>query len=445
VRLSRSTFAAALTVVAFSPALAHAEECDVSGTIEANPLRIDGIFFSYRINGPAALAERLNEVAGMGRKVTAHVDKGASEGFLHNHYPVTLLSVSGHATAPTELYCDPELDAISRESIPPETEFTITGAEGDWMDVRLADGKTGYVPASFTSVGEDHVLARDIGRDVLGPLFAKTSAHSDARTFHPDGLYFEGTVTSLDPPAPLASLAQRLVGSAVVRPSLGVHKAGTPDGKFDVPGFTIRLTTPGAPIGAEPLPGDENFTFLADLKSLAYIFVAPFKTDQFDYLDPGNVYYPAIAYRIAPTAESDAEPTQDVALRVLPEAYTPADASLAHPKNGADRDKKLMAAIQDHKAALRVEASLDGGKTWTPLVRISMDQTLPMDNEAFHYYPDLVGRGLIPQGVVNALRAEVYPDSQAARPQTDAERAADTAPKQAPEKGIVDALPPVGN
>jgi hypothetical protein len=73
-----------------------------------------------------------------------------------------------------------------------------------------------------------------------------------------------------------------------------------------------------------------------------------------------------------------------------------------------------------------------------------------MDNEAFHYYPDLAGRGLIPQGIVNALRAELYPESQAARPQTTEERDAEDAAKAAakaapaaPEKGIVDALSPI--
>ncbi len=434
----------AFVVVALAPAAVHAEERQVSGTIEADPLRIEGLLGSYTITGPAALAQRLNEVAGMGRTVTASVDiDSPGVGLLRKTYAATLVSVSGHATAPAQLVSDPTPGSSAIESVGPETQLTITGSDNDMLEVRLADGKTGYVPASFTSVGQDHTIARDIGRDILGPIFAKTSAANDARTFHPDGLYFEGKVTSLSPPSPvLANLAQRLVGSAVVRPSLGVHKAGTPDGKLDIPGFTIRLTTTGAAIGPEPLPGDENFTFLADLKSLGDIVVAPFVTDQFDYLDPGNTYYPAVPYRIAPTSESDQEPTQNVSLRVVPEPFTPTDPALAHPKNGDQRDQKLELAVQEKKAALRIEAQIGGG-AWTPLVRISMDQSIPMDNEAFRYYPDLAGRGLIPQGAVNAIRAEVYPDSQAARPQTAAERAADEAASanKAPlSKGIVDAL-----
>ncbi len=357
--------------------------------------------------------------------------------------------MSGHATAPSQLLSSPGSDASELEAIGPETEYTITGVSGDFMQVKLADGKTGYVPTSFASVGEDHWLARDIGEDILGPLFAHTSASSDARTFHPDGFYFEGTVTSLDPAGPLAKLAGRLVGSAVVRPSLGAHKAGTPDGKFDIPGFTIRLTTTGAAIGPNPEPGDENFTFLAGLKSLANLATAPFTENQFDYLDPGNTYYPAIAYRIAPSSATDSEPAQDISLRVVPEAFTPSDATLVKPKNGNQRDAKLKLAVQEHKAALRIEGQVKGGQ-WTPLVRITMDKPITMDNEAFHYYPDLAGRGLIPQGVVNALRAELYPASQAARPKTGAERTAEddakaAAAKAAASKGFLDRLTHIGD
>jgi len=454
---SRSLSAALLALMVSSPALAHAEERDVSGTIEANPLRIESLFATYIVTGPDSLTQSLRAVAGMGRSVTARLDVGGGTGLIEKKYTASVLSLSGHATAPSQLLSSPASDASGLEAIGPETEYTITGVSGDFMRVELADGKTGYVPASFASVGQDHPIARDIGKNILGPIFAHTSASNDARTFHPDGFYFEGKVTSLDPSGPLANLASRLVGSAVVRPSLGAHKAGTPDGKFDIPGFTIRLTTTGAPIGPNPNPGDENFTFLAGLKSLANLATAPFTENQFDYLDPGNTYYPAISYRIAPSSATDSEPTQDISLRVVPEAYTPSDPSLAKPTNGDQRDAKLELAVKEHKAALRIEGQVKGG-AWTPLVRITMDQPITMDNEAFHYYPDLAGRGLVPQGVVNALRAELYPESQAARPQTAAERAADAAKsaaakatsgaaiaKPTPAKGFIDQLTHMGD
>lgn len=480
----RLVVAAALIALASSPAVARADQWDVSGTLQANPLRIESLFATYKIEGPADLVQRLGEVAGMGRSVSATVESDASgTGLFHQDYTVNLVSVSGHTTAPTTVLESPSAGAKVVSTLDPETDFTVksagssatpSGAAGAFYQVQLKDGTTGYVPASFTSIGEDHTVSRAVASDVLGPIFAKTSADNDARTFHPDGFYFEGKVTSLNPPAPFATLAQRMLGSAVVRPSLGVHKAGTPDSKLDIPGFTIRLVETGATVGPEPSPGDENFTFLASLKSLADIAIAPFLSNQFDYFDPGNTYYPAIAYRISPTSASDSEPTQNVWLRVVPEAFTPDDASLAHPTNGDQRDAKLLAGVKEHKAALRIEVQLDQslatkllddvetlaqtrsivaawqGQPWTPLVRISMDQSIPMDNEAFRYYPDLAGRGLVPQGVVNALRAEVYPKSQAARPATTAEREADDAAKaaakaaktpQAPEKGIVDELP----
>jgi hypothetical protein len=455
---SRSLFAALLALTVSSPAMARAEERDVSGTIEANPLRIQTRFAIYIITGPDSLTQSLRAVAGMGRSVTTRLDVGKAGllGVLEGKYTASVVSVSGHATAPSQLLTSPASDASGLEAIGPETEYTITGVSGDFMQVKLADGKTGYVPASFASVGEDHWLARDIGKDILGPIFAHTSASNDARTFHPDGFYFEGKVTSLDPKGPLAKLASRLVGSAVVRPSLGAHKTGTPDGKFDVPGFTIRLTTTGAAIGPNPNPGDQNFTFLAGLESLANLATAPFTENQFDYLAPGNTYYPAISYRIAPNSATDSEPTQDISLRVVPEAFTPSDATLVKPTNGDQRDAKLKLAVQEHKAALRIEGQIKGGN-WTPLVRITMDEPLAMDNEAFHYYPDLAGRGLIPQGVVNALRAELYPASQAARPTTGAERTAEDAAKAAaakaaaageakptPMKGFIDRLKRIG-
>lgn len=410
--------------------MARAEERNVTGTIEASPLRIKAFLKTYIITGPDSLTQSLSAVAGMGRRVSARLDVGVGSGFIEKEYMASVLSVSGHATAPSQLLSSPRSDASGVQALGAQAEYTITGVDGDFTQVKLADGKTGYVPTSFASVGEDHWIARFIGKNVLGPIFAHTSDKSSARTFHPDGVYFEGKVTSLDPPAPFAKLASRLVGSAVVRPSLGAHKTGTPDGKFDIAGFTIRLTTTGAAIGPNPNPGDQNFTFLAGLKSLANLATSPFTQNQFDYLDPGNAYYPAIAYRIA--SASDGEPTQDISLRVVPEPFTPSDASLANPTNGDQREAKLRLAVQEHKAALRIEAKVKGG-AWTPLVRIAMERPITIDNEAFHYYPDLAGRGLIPQGVVNALRAELYPASQAARPQTAEERAQEDAAKAAEE------------
>jgi hypothetical protein len=435
-------FAASLLAVAFSTAIARAEEREVSGTIEADPLRIKAFLKTYIITGQDPLAQSLDAVAGMGRRVTARLDVGVGSGFIEKKYLARVLSVSGHATAPSPLLSAPRSDATRLETVGAQTDYTITGVDAGFMRVELPGGQTGYVPASFVSVGADHWIARKIGRDILGPIFGRTSAKKEARTFHPDGFYFEGAVTSLDPPAPYAALANRLVGSAVVRPSLGAHEAGSPDGKFDVAGFTIRLTTTGAPIGPDPSPGDQNFTFLAGLKSLAHIVISPFTQNQFDYLDPTNVYYPAISYRVAGEA-------REISLRVVAEPYTPSDPALVTPRNGAQRDAKLKLAVQERKAALRIEGKIEGG-AWTPLVRIAMERPLSMDNEAFRYHPDLAGRGLIPQGAVNALRATVYPASQAARPRTAAERAAGdsgTASPSAPTptKGFADRLTRIGD
>ncbi len=439
-RPSRLLLAASFLAM-LSPATARAEERDVTGTIEANPLRIESFLKTYIITGEDPLTRSLSAVAGMGRRVTARLDVGAGSGFIKKEYLASVLSVSGHQTAPSQLLSEARGDAAGSTTVGPQTDYTITGVEGDFVKVQLADGKTGYVPASFASVGEDHWIARRIGKFVLGPIFAHTSGKKEARTFHPDGLYFEGKVTSLDPPAPFASLADRLVGSAIVRPSLGAHEEGTPDGKFDVAGFTIRLTTTGAPIGPDPNPGDQNFTFLAGLKGLRNLVTSPFTQNQFDYLDPTNTYYPAIAYRVA------GEP-KEISLRVVAEAYTPSDASLATPANGVQRDAKLKLAVQEGKAALRIEGRIGDG-TWTPLARIAMEREVEMDNEAFRYYPDLAGRGFVPQGVVNALRAELYPFSQAARPKTEAERAQEDAAKAeaskpSPTRGFADQLTPIG-
>lgn len=449
--LSRASLAA--LVLAAAPAVASAAEWEVTGKVEANPLRIETFMDTYEVKGPADLVARLQAVAGMNRTVTARVESDSpGRGLFHAAYEVGLVSLSGYSTAPTAVRSEPSSNAPTTSTLDPMKDFKVVGTAGDFLQVQLADGTRGYVPAGFTSIGEDHPIARAIAESILGPIFAHTSRNNDARTFHPDGLYFEGKVTSLNPSGELGAIAQRLVGSAVVRPSLGAHKDGQPDSKIDIPGFTIRLTAPGAAIGPNPEPGDENFTFLADLTSLGKLVVAPFVTNQFDYFDAKNVYYPGgVSYKVA---SSSGQP-RDVQLRVVPEAFTPSDPALAHPTNGAQRDQKLEAAVREGKAALRIEAQLDGG-AWTPVARISMEKPLTMDNEAFHYYPDLAGRGLVPQGTVNALRAELYPQSQAARPANEAERRAEDEAKAAeaakgktgreleqeagPRKGIADAL-----
>jgi hypothetical protein len=460
---SRSVrFVCAVAGLTLFPLVASAQELPVKGTLEDNPLRIVSGLTTYTIDGQGALVDHVRAVASLGRSVAASVksDAPATHDLLSTNSTVGLVSIGGRTTANTALFADHSASAAQLEKLDVESPITLTdvvvapgsGASQEWFKVTLGDGSSGWVPAGFVAIGTDDPMVRAVAHAIAAPIFAHTSAANDARTFHPDGLYFQGTAKSLSPGAPFTNEAKRMEGAAVIRPSEGVHKAGAPDAR-DVLGFTIRLTTAGVAIGPEPQPGDENFTFLAWAQNLAEIPIALFVADSYDYFSPKNQYYAMIPYRIAETS-------RPVLLRVVPEPFTPDDASLANPTTGDGRDKKLEAGVAEHKAALRIQGQvqqtlvqsvLSGlaalspiGKatppSWVDLVRITFDAPLTMDNEAFHYYPDLAGRGLIPTGSINAIRAEVYPSSQAARPATAAARKAADAAKTPTTPGLTGAI-----
>ena len=91
-----------------------------------------------------------------------------------------------------------------------------------------------------------------------------TGVVRNARTFHPDGRVFRGTVRSLDPSDPgLARAAERLSGAVLLRIGMGVMKRGMPawlaDRIPDAPSIAARFYTPSTPgeIRLERHPGQD--------------------------------------------------------------------------------------------------------------------------------------------------------------------------------------------
>ena len=53
---------------------------------------------------------------------------------------------------------------------------------------------------------------------------------------------------------------------------------------------------------------------------------------------------------------------------------------------------------------------------WVPVARIELRERADVNQEALAFSPFRDGRGIVPRGLVHALRRRVYPSSQRARP-----------------------------
>ena len=252
----------------------------------------------------------------------------------------------------------------------------------------------------------------------------------NARTFHPDGRTFRGSVRSLEPADPaLARAAAQLAGDALLRVGMGVMKRGMPawlaDRVPDAPSMALRIFTASAPndVRLERKPGedldllctaggDRLWKLLLNLSTGGLMY----GLRQFDYF--ANTYYADVPYR-ADGAFLDVwvrlvAPVEDGALTQ----------SALDDVDGASREARLTKAVASH-AAMRIEVqdARRRGAEFVPIAELRFECEIEIDQEALHFDP-VEGRGFVPYGALTVLRRSVYPASARGRAASRGERAA---------------------
>jgi len=243
----------------------------------------------------------------------------------------------------------------------------------------------------------------------------------NARTFHPDGRVFQGTVRSLHPQdASLALAADRLEGAALIRMGMGVMKKGAPvwfaDRIPDAPSIALRISSsPPDEIDLHGQSGDS-----LDLLSTAggdrlwklllnlALGGGMYGLHQFDYFR--NVYYADVPYRID-------DGKDDIWIRLVPDMETP-----GLPQDGAAREDGLTRAVARH-ALVRIEVQRvgDSRAPFVPIAEIRFEEEIQIDQEALHFSP-VAARGLEPHGLLTEVRKSVYPASVRSRAASAPER-----------------------
>jgi hypothetical protein len=248
--------------------------------------------------------------------------------------------------------------------------------------------------------------ADDLGRALggaLSPLTGALSALRHSRMFHPRGLLCRAEVEPAPAVPPLAAVAEALSGVALVRWSSALWKRGE---WTDVLGCAIRFTR--GPLTTEPRADDQDL-LLATIERPWSMPLAPFTTHARDFLD--NVYFAVSPFQLD---DLDGFAAERVEWRVVPDCP---------PAGGASRSERLLSAMADGQARLRLELAPYRGPLSRPeperfvsVARLNLTGPLELDQEALRFDPFRAGRGLHPVGFVHALRRATYAASQRRRP-----------------------------
>lgn len=246
---------------------------------------------------------------------------------------------------------------------------------------------------------------REVAGTLLGqigaPAVAAISRLRGARMFHPDGVAFLAEVAPIAPsdasvPRGAAEVATRLAGPALVRMSGALWRRGFEH--LDVLGIAIRFRSTSR-VTHLPAEGDQDLLF-ATIKSPFTLGLAPFTTDPHDYFD--NAYWAVSPF--------DAPGLGRVKFRLVPHR------SQDTAREGAtSRDAGLLRAVEAGRAILRLEARRTFSLSWTALATVRLTEIADVDQAALRFSPFRSGRGIVPRGLVHAIRRAAYPASQRGR------------------------------
>lgn len=220
------------------------------------------------------------------------------------------------------------------------------------------------------------------------PLTAAISKARQARMFHPQGIVCTGEVTPVVG-GPFEALGQRLAGPVLARCSAALWK-GQPRW-FDVLGVALRFE-------------DDQDLLFATIRSPVTMPFAPLATDTEDYL--GNRYWAVSPFEVEGVGR----------MKFLLE---PAAGPSRRDGAGGERDQRLRDEVAAGDAGWQLSTRPVFTRTWHPIAHVGLDQVVDIDQAALRFDPFRAGRGIVPSGLVHAIRPAAYAGSQRARPAHD--------------------------
>jgi hypothetical protein len=241
----------------------------------------------------------------------------------------------------------------------------------------------------------------------------------NARTFHPDGRTFLGTVTAETSDQTLLCAGKLLEGRVLLRIGMGVAKKSTPSWIKDIipdaPSFAARFSPSqdGDAISHGDRGKDELDILLTAGGDRLWKLVLNLATggrrnglNQFDYLK--NIYFAEVPYRVSSCR-------LDVWLRLR---ALSGGGEADGPGSAETRERGLSDAVaKGAEFAIEAQSTTVRDAPFIPFAKIRMDREIELDQESLRFQP-IAGRGFEPYGILTALREKVYPASAHARPPT---------------------------
>jgi hypothetical protein len=264
------------------------------------------------------------------------------------------------------------------------------------------DRATARARAPAHGTGLREWIGDAIGR-WASPAIAAISRSRNARMFHPRGYTFAGRLFPVEN-TELPALARRFDGHVLARVSAALWK-GRPQWP-DVLGIALRIRR--TPVRDHRPADDDQDLLFATIRSPLTMVLSPFATDATDFV---HATYWAVSPFATPT-------TGRVQLRLR---------ALEEKRGPGPRIVRLREAVEVGRARWRLEARRTLTLAWHPLAHLVLERELAIDDAALRFDPFCAGLGIVPVGLVHAIRRAVYAASQAARPASDADAEANAA------------------
>lgn len=247
-------------------------------------------------------------------------------------------------------------------------------------------------------MGLREAIGRALGA-ILSPIILQGSLLRRGRVFHPEGVVYRAEVRALAAEGGAGTLAQRLEGPALVRLSGGLWRwrSGKGQRRPDLLGISVRFRD-SEEVTPEASVGDQDLLFLS-ARRFALIPIALLTTNVRDFL--ANTYYAQLPFKVAGVGRLE--------FRLVPQRAA---------KAPGDRRDKLERAAAAGLATLRLEARparLGFGKRWVPVAQISLIEPVDIDQAQLLFTPFHTGRGIVPTGLLQAVRRLTYPASYLGR------------------------------
>lgn len=222
---------------------------------------------------------------------------------------------------------------------------------------------------------------------MTAPLFAAAAALRHARALHPVGELFDATVEMGRPPDDFDALALALRGRALVRLSGALWRES--DSHLpDVLGCAVRLH--------DGERSDQDLLF-ATIRRPWTTVLAPFTTHVDDYL--ANDYF-----TVSPFSLDDVPGRFYMRLRPL-----------RRSAQGVDRTERLLRALDAGPIELAIDASYRPRREWREIALLRIEGLASPADPHLRFDPFKAGRGIVPRGVIHALRHGAYAASQHTR------------------------------